>query len=78
MYGIVYSGAIAWQGGPHDGADERVSLPMIGCGGIHSAADARIFLHAGAIAIQVEAAIWHDPACLARMARNPSPAAEPR
>ena len=57
---------------------ERVSVPLIGCGGIHSPADARIFLHAGAIAIQIDAAIWHDPACLARIARNLSPAAELR
>jgi dihydroorotate dehydrogenase (NAD+) catalytic subunit len=48
---------------------ERVSVPLIGCGGIHSTKDARAFLHAGAVAVQVGGAIWRDPACLACIAR---------
>ncbi len=47
---------------------ELVPLPVIGCGGIHSAEDARAFLHAGATAIQVGGALWRDPSCLARIA----------
>jgi dihydroorotate dehydrogenase (NAD+) catalytic subunit len=48
----------------------RVSAPLIGCGGVHSTEDARAFLNAGAVAIQVGSALWRDPACLARIATN--------
>jgi dihydroorotate dehydrogenase (NAD+) catalytic subunit len=53
---------------------ERVSVPLIGCGGIHSAADGSAFLRAGAAAVQVDGALWRDPACLARIALELSPA----
>jgi dihydroorotate dehydrogenase (NAD+) catalytic subunit len=56
---------------------ERVSVPLIGCGGIHSVADALTFLRAGATAVQVGGALWRDPASLARIARGLSPAVEP-
>ena len=56
---------------------QRVSVPLIGCGGIHSARDAQAFLRAGATAIQVDSALWRDPACLARIARSLSPADAP-
>ncbi len=49
---------------------ERVSVPLIGCGGIHSTKEALSFLYAGAVAVQVGGAIWRDPACLARIARD--------
>ncbi len=49
---------------------ELVPLPIIGCGGIHSTEDARAFLHAGATAVQVGGALWRDPSCLARIARD--------
>lgn len=49
---------------------ELVTVPLIGCGGIHRAEDARIFLQAGAVAVQVDAAVWRDPACLACIARE--------
>ncbi len=49
---------------------ERVSVPLVGCGGIHSTKDALAFLCAGAVAVQVGGAIWRDPACLARIARG--------
>jgi len=52
---------------------ELVSVPLIGCGGIYSAADAQAFLHAGATAVQVSAAVWRDPSCLARIACGLSP-----
>jgi len=57
---------------------ERVSVPLIGCGGIHSVEDAATFLRAGATAVQVGGALWRDPACVARIARGLSPAIEPR
>jgi dihydroorotate dehydrogenase (NAD+) catalytic subunit len=49
---------------------ELVAVPLIGCGGIHSAEDALAFLRAGAVAVQVSAALWRDPACLARIAHD--------
>jgi dihydroorotate dehydrogenase (NAD+) catalytic subunit len=56
---------------------ELVSVPIVGCGGIHGTEDARAFLHAGATAIQVGGALWRDPSCLARIARDLSAEAEP-
>ena len=56
---------------------ERVPVPLIGCGGIHSPEDGRAFLRAGAVAIQIGGAIWHDPACLARIAHRLSPQVSP-
>jgi dihydroorotate dehydrogenase (NAD+) catalytic subunit len=49
---------------------ERVSIPLIGCGGVHGAEDARAFLEAGAVAIQIGGALWRDPECLTRIAAN--------
>ena len=57
---------------------ELTPVPLIGCGGIHSAEDGLAFLRAGAVAVQVGGALWRDPACLARIARSLSPAVEPR
>jgi dihydroorotate dehydrogenase (NAD+) catalytic subunit len=48
----------------------RVAVPVIGCGGIQNVEDATAFLHAGAVAVQVDGALWRDPACLARIARG--------
>ncbi|MCP4543713.1 MAG: dihydroorotate dehydrogenase [Chloroflexi bacterium] len=47
---------------------EHASVPVIGCGGIYSDEDAKSFLRAGAVAIQVDGALWHDPSCLTRIA----------
>jgi dihydroorotate dehydrogenase (NAD+) catalytic subunit len=55
---------------------ELAPVPLIGCGGIHSAEDGLAFLRAGATAIQVSGALWRDPACLARIARSLAPAVE--
>jgi dihydroorotate dehydrogenase (NAD+) catalytic subunit len=49
-------------------ADLKLDVPLIACGGIHSADDAREFLAAGAAAIQVDSAAWVDPSLVARMA----------
>jgi len=57
---------------------ELAPVPLIGCGGIHNVEDALAFLRAGAMAVQVDGALWHDPASLVRIARNLSPAAEPQ
>ncbi len=56
---------------------ELVPVPLIGCGGIHSVADGLAFLHAGATAIQVGGALWHDPASLTRIARGLSSTTRP-
>ncbi|MDY7080331.1 MAG: hypothetical protein SXV54_25900, partial [Chloroflexota bacterium] len=52
---------------------ELVSVPLIGCGGIHSVEDGLAFLRAGATAIQVGGALWRDPACLTHIAGGLSP-----
>jgi dihydroorotate dehydrogenase (NAD+) catalytic subunit len=49
---------------------ERVTVPLIGCGGLHSTEDALAFLNAGTVAIQVGGSLWRDPACLVRIATN--------
>lgn len=48
---------------------EMVSVPLIGCGGIHEIKDGRAFLQAGATAIQIGGALWRDPGCMSRIAR---------
>ncbi len=48
----------------------RVELPVIGAGGIHTAQDARDFLDAGAVAVQVDAAVWIAPKRLELIARD--------
>ena len=45
-------------------------IPIIACGGIHSPADARDFIEAGAVAVQVDAATWTQPRMLERIARD--------
>jgi dihydroorotate dehydrogenase (NAD+) catalytic subunit len=57
---------------------ERVSVPLIGCGGIHTVQDAATVLRAGAAAVQVGGALWRDPTSLARIARGLSSAIDPR
>ncbi len=45
-------------------------IPIIAAGGIHSPQDARDYLDAGAIAVQVDAATWAQPKMLERIARD--------
>jgi len=45
-----------------------VDVPLVGCGGIHSVEDARALLGAGAVAVQVDSAIFIDPSLLGRLA----------
>jgi dihydroorotate dehydrogenase (NAD+) catalytic subunit len=47
-----------------------VDVPVVGGGGIHSPDDARDFLEAGAVAVQVDTAIWVQPRLLEVIARN--------
>lgn len=47
-----------------------VSIPVIGCGGIISVNDAREFLHAGALAVQVGSGIFADPQTAVRIAEE--------
>ena len=48
-------------------ADE---IPIIGAGGIHSPQDARDYIEAGAVAVQVDTATWAQPKMLERIARD--------
>lgn len=45
-------------------------VPVVGCGGISTTADARAFLDAGAVAVQVGTALLHDPTTAARIAAD--------
>ncbi len=45
-------------------------VPIIGSGGIHSPQDARDFIEAGAVAVQVDSATWAQPRMLERIARD--------
>lgn len=44
-----------------------VDVPLVGCGGVHSFADAFALLNAGAVAVQVDSAIFGDPSLLGRL-----------
>jgi dihydroorotate dehydrogenase (NAD+) catalytic subunit len=46
---------------------ELPDLPLVGCGGITTADDARSFLAAGATAVQVGTALLHDPTTAGRL-----------
>ncbi len=46
------------------------AVPLIGCGGVHSADDALAMLEAGAKAVQVDSYVWKDPASVTEMARS--------
>jgi dihydroorotate dehydrogenase (NAD+) catalytic subunit len=46
----------------------KLEVPLVASGGIHSAADVREFLAAGACAAEIDSAVWIDPSLLARMA----------
>ena len=48
--------------------DLKLDAPLIASGGVHSAADAREFLAAGASAVEIDSAAWIDPALVARIA----------
>lgn len=45
-------------------------IPIIGAGGIHSPDDARDYLEAGAVAVQVDSVTWLQPRMLERIARD--------
>jgi dihydroorotate dehydrogenase (NAD+) catalytic subunit len=47
-----------------------VDVPVIGCGGVATAEDARQFLAAGAVAVQVGAALLADPGAAVRIAEE--------
>jgi dihydroorotate dehydrogenase (NAD+) catalytic subunit len=47
---------------------ERLSVPIIACGGIASAEEARACLNHGAAAVQIDALLWRDPQLLTRVA----------
>ena len=48
--------------------DLRLEIPLVACGGVHSADDVREFLAAGACAVEIDSATWVDPSCAARIA----------
>lgn len=49
---------------------QAATIPVIGGGGIHSPDDARDFLDAGAVAVQVDTVTWAQPRMIEVIARN--------
>jgi dihydroorotate dehydrogenase (NAD+) catalytic subunit len=47
-------------------AGRGLGLPLIGAGGVFSIEDAQAMLDAGAVAVQVDAALWNDPGLIRR------------
>lgn len=48
----------------------HINIPLIACGGIHSADDARDFIDAGATAVQIDTLLWVAPNEAEIVARN--------
>lgn len=46
------------------------NIPLIACGGIHTADDARDYIAAGAVAVQVDTLLWVQPSMVEIIARN--------
>lgn len=51
-------------------ANRIQDVPIIGAGGIHSPQDARDYLEAGAVAVQVDSVTWIKPRMVERIARD--------
>lgn len=49
---------------------EFANMPIIACGGIHSADDARDYISAGAKAVQIDTLLWVQPSLVEIIARN--------
>lgn len=45
-------------------------IPLIGAGGIHDPQDARDFIEAGAVAVQIDSLLWTQPNRINRIARD--------
>jgi dihydroorotate dehydrogenase (NAD+) catalytic subunit len=52
------------------GLAPHVHIPIIGSGGVHNPTDARDYLEAGAVAVQVDAIAWVRPEMVEIIARN--------
>jgi dihydroorotate dehydrogenase (NAD+) catalytic subunit len=46
----------------------KLDVPVIACGGIHSAEDAREFLVAGACVVEIDSAEWIEPGIATKIA----------
>ncbi|HEX7587722.1 MAG TPA: dihydroorotate dehydrogenase [Anaerolineae bacterium] len=79
--GMVMLGGKPWHGrlyGPAikplalravaDLAALKLDAPLVASGGIHSLEDARDFLAAGALAVEIDSAAWIDPSLVERIA----------
>lgn len=47
-----------------------LGVPLVGCGGVHTAGDVRAFLSAGAAAVEIDSAAWIDPQLPAKIAKE--------
>lgn len=48
----------------------HINIPTIGCGGIHTPNDARDYLEAGAVAVQLDSIVWVRPEMVDVITRN--------
>ena len=48
----------------------RIEIPIIACGGVHTSADARDYIDAGAKAVQIDTLLWKQPSAVEIIARN--------
>lgn len=53
-------------------------LPVVGCGGVSTVADAQAYLDTGAVAVQVGTALLHDPTAVARLVSGLTPPPDPQ
>ncbi len=49
---------------------QYAEIPIIACGGIHTSDDARDFIEAGAVAVQIDTLTWVQPGMVETIARN--------
>jgi dihydroorotate dehydrogenase (NAD+) catalytic subunit len=47
-----------------------VQAPLVACGGVFSVAEAALYLQAGAVALQIDVAVWIDPALPGRIVQG--------
>ncbi len=62
-YGRLYSPAVQpiVLGVVAEIAALQLGVPLVACGGVHTAGDVRAYIAAGAVAVEIDSAAWVDP-----------------
>ncbi len=53
-----------------DVASLELGVPLVACGGVHTAGDVRAFLAADALAVEIDSAAWVDPQNVVKISRE--------